>query len=163
MAELTAKQQAFCEEYMIDLNATQAAIRAGYSEDTAKQIGYENLTKPYIADQIAQLQLERSSRTEITADYVLSSLHKVAERCMQEVPVTEYDHDEKAMVETGEFKFEHSGANKSLELLGKNLGLFVDKKEVSGPNGGPIQTQSAVIVAEMDASKAAEIYNDLMQ
>jgi len=94
---------------------------------------------------------------------VLSSLHKVAERCLQEVPVTEYDHDEKGMVETGEFKFEHTGANKSLELLGKHLGLFVERKEISGPNGDPIQAKVAVIAAEMDPSQAAEIYSDLMK
>jgi len=62
MADLTAKQQKFCEEYMIDLNATQAAIRAGYSEDTAPQMGYENLNKPYIADHIAELKAEASTK-----------------------------------------------------------------------------------------------------
>ncbi len=121
MAELTAKQQAFCEEYMIDLNATQAAIRAGYSENTASEIGYENLSKPQIGYKIAELKAERSARTEITADYVLSSLHKVAERCMQEEAVEDGDGNPIA------FKFEHAGANKSLELLGKNLGMFTDK------------------------------------
>jgi len=138
--KLTSKQEAFCLEYMVDLNAAQAAIRAGYSEDTAKQIGYENLTKPYLADRIAELKAERAARTEITADYVLSNLKSVAERCMQAEAVEVYDKDAGGMIETGEYKFEHSGANKSLELLGKHLGLFVDKKEVSGPDGQPIAT-----------------------
>ena len=136
--KLTAKQEAFCEEYIVDLNATQAAIRAGYSENAASEIGYENLSKPQLAERIAELKAERSARTEITADYVLSNLKSVAERCMQAEPVTvRIDGEEQ---ETGEYKFEHSGANKSLELLGKHLGLFVDKKEVSGPNGKPIAT-----------------------
>jgi phage terminase small subunit len=135
MPKLTAKQQAFCEEYLIDLNATQAAIRAEYSEDTARQIGSENLSKPAIADYIAELQAKRSAKTAITADYVLSSLHKVAERCMQAVPVMEFDKGEGGMKETGEYKFEHSGANKSLELLGKHLALFTDKTEVTGTIG----------------------------
>lgn len=140
--KLTAKQEAFCDEYMIDLNATRAAIRAGYSEDSAKQIASENLSKPDVAERIIELKAERSSRTEITSDYVLSNLKEVAERCMVTVPVMEYDHDEKKMVKTGEYKFEHSGANKSLELLGKHLGIFVERKEISGPNGGPILTDS---------------------
>lgn len=137
MSELTSKQLKFCEEYLVDLNATQAAIRAGYSEKTAKEIGCENLTKPNIAEKVAELKAQRSARVEITADYVISSLHKVAERCMQEESVRGQDGEV-----TGEYKFEHSGANKSLELLGKHLGLFVDRKELSGPNGKPIETSS---------------------
>lgn len=125
--KLTAKQEAFCQEYLIDLNAAQAAIRAGYSEKTAAVIGCENLTKPNIAEHIANLKAARSAKTAITAEYVLSSLHKVAERCMQEEAVTDSDGGSK-----GEFRFEHSGANKSLELLGRHLGLFVDKREISG-------------------------------
>lgn len=77
MSELTAKQEQFCREYLIDLNATQAAIRAGYSVDTAKQIGYDNFTKPYIAERIAELKAEREKRTEITADNVLREIAKV--------------------------------------------------------------------------------------
>lgn len=126
---LTAKQEKFCEEYMIDLNATQAAIRAGYSEHTASEIGYENLSKPQIGERIAEVKAERSARTLVNADYVIRGLLKVHERCMQEEAVMAFNHDSKVMEETGEFKFEHSGANKSLELLGKHLGLFVDKSE----------------------------------
>lgn len=74
---LTAKQQAFCEEYLIDLNATQAAIRAGYSKKTASVIGAENLSKPYIVDLIAELKAERSARTQVDADYVLRRLHEI--------------------------------------------------------------------------------------
>lgn len=68
---LTDKQQRFVEEYLIDLNATQAAIRAGYSEKTAYSIGHENLSKPEIIEAIAQAKKERSERTKIDADYVL--------------------------------------------------------------------------------------------
>ena len=83
MNKLTAKQKAFVAEYLIDLNATQAAIRAGYSEKTARFIGAENLTKPNIAAAVAAAQAERSKRTEITQDYVLSSIMKTMERCKQ--------------------------------------------------------------------------------
>jgi phage terminase small subunit len=144
MAELTAKQEAFCTEYMIDLNATQAAIRAGYSENAAKEIGYENLTKPHVADYIAVLKAERSNRTLVTADYVINGLLEVHKRCLQAEPVM--TRGEQGMEESGEFKFEHSGANKSLELLGKHLGLFVEKKEISGPDGQPVEIDQNWVV-----------------
>jgi phage terminase small subunit len=75
--DLTDKQRRFCEEYMIDLNATQAAIRAGYSEKTAAVIGAENLVKPNIQEFIQKCQKDRSERTEITADMVIKELAKV--------------------------------------------------------------------------------------
>jgi len=74
---LTAKQQRFVEEYLVDLNATQAAIRAGYSENAARSIGCENLTKPHIAAAVAAAQKERSERTEIDADRVFEELGKI--------------------------------------------------------------------------------------
>lgn len=74
---LTPKQRRFVEEYLVDLNATQAAIRAGYSEKTAKDIGCENLAKPNIADAIADAQKERSERTQITQDMVLQEYAKI--------------------------------------------------------------------------------------
>lgn len=68
---MTDKQRRFCVEYMADMNATQAAIRAGYSEGSARQIGSENLSKPYIQVEIARLRSEQDDRTLITADRVL--------------------------------------------------------------------------------------------
>lgn len=75
---MTKKQKRFIEEYLIDLNATQAAIRAGYSPDTAKSIGSENLTKPDIKAQIARAMAERSRRTGVNADRVIMELAKIA-------------------------------------------------------------------------------------
>ncbi|SDU02062.1 MULTISPECIES: terminase small subunit [Pseudomonas fluorescens group] len=74
---LTAKQQRFVDEYLIDLNATQAAIRAGYSERTARSISNENLTKPDIQSAIEKGMKARSSRVEITQDMVLKELAKI--------------------------------------------------------------------------------------
>jgi phage terminase small subunit len=71
---VTDKQQRFIEEYLVDLNATQAAIRAGYSEDTAYSIGWENLKKPEISAAIEEAQKARAQRTEINADWVLKRL-----------------------------------------------------------------------------------------
>lgn len=74
---LTDKEERFCQEYLIDLNATQAAIRAGYSERSAKEIGYENLTKPHVQYRISALKNERSIRTQITADRVLKEFASI--------------------------------------------------------------------------------------
>ncbi|MBB6218672.1 phage terminase small subunit [Anaerosolibacter carboniphilus] len=76
--KLTPKQKIFCDEYLVDLNATQAAIRAGYSERTAKEVGYENLTKPHIQKYIDERMKNRQQRTEITQDKVLQELARVA-------------------------------------------------------------------------------------
>lgn len=78
MPKLTSKQARFVEEYLTDLNATQAAIRAGYRQQHAGIIGYENLTKPYIRDAIEAAQRERSARTGITADRVVQEIARVA-------------------------------------------------------------------------------------
>lgn len=75
---LTAKQSRFVAEYLIDLNATQAAIRAGYSTKRADAMGHENLRKPEIAQAVQSAMLARSERTEVTQDRVLAEYAKLA-------------------------------------------------------------------------------------
>lgn len=75
---LTDKQKRFCEEYLIDLNATKSAIRSGYSEKTAHSIGFENLTKPEIQNYISLLQKQKSEELNITQNQILTELSKVA-------------------------------------------------------------------------------------
>lgn len=116
MSKLTAKQEFFCQEYMKDLNATQAAIRAGYSENTARQIGTENLAKLAIQEKIIELKTVRIETVQIDAKWVLMSAKKVFDRCMQEEQVTDREG-----APIGEYKFEHSGANKALEIIGKHV------------------------------------------
>jgi phage terminase small subunit len=82
---LTAKQQRFVDEYLIDLNATQAAIRAGYSESTARAIGHENLTKPDIAAEIEKRQSLLQEKTEMTQEWVLNKYKELIETA--EAPV----------------------------------------------------------------------------
>jgi len=140
---LTPKQEMFCREYLIDLNATQAAIRAGYSVKTAKLIGYENLTKPYIHEYIQKLKKERVKEVKIDANYVLTQAKKLHERCMQE--------DE----------FHPSGAAKALELIGKHVDVaaFKDRVEHSGEDGGPIKI-TGINIGFVDPNKgkdAAEV------
>ena len=135
---LTKKQQVFCEEFLIDLNATQAAIRAGYSKDTAKSIAGENLSKPIIQDYISELMAKRSKKTGITADYVLNNIKEIGERCMQRAPVMKFDHESKEMVQKQDdrgrdvWEFDAANSLKANELLGKHLNLWTDKKEVMG-------------------------------
>jgi len=131
---LNAKQLRFCEEYIVDLNATQAAIRAGYSPKTATVQGSRLLTHAEVSHTVARLQQERSHATGITAAYVLQGLKRVHERCLKPEPVMVFDPVEKELVqaideETGQplFKFDSTGANRALELLGKHLGIFDDK------------------------------------
>jgi len=78
MHKLTPKQEKFCNEYLIDLNATQAAIRAGYSEKTAKVIGFENLTKPYIQEFIYIEREKTAKQAEITREKIVAEYAKLA-------------------------------------------------------------------------------------
>lgn len=79
MAKFTAKQKIFCEEYLVDLNATKAAMRAGYGKKNAKQQGTENLAKPAINERIALLMQERSQKTSVDSEYVLNRLKEIDE------------------------------------------------------------------------------------
>ncbi|MGO0683487.1 terminase small subunit [Pseudomonas fulva] len=132
---LTAKQQRFVDEYLKDLNATQAAIRAGYSQKTAASIGQENLRKPEIEKALREATQERSQRTAITQDYVLAGIVEVVERCRQVAPVLDRS-GEQILVETptGElapaFEFDAKNVLKGLELLGKHLNLFSEKDPI---------------------------------
>ncbi len=150
MAKLNAKQVRFCEEYLIDLNATQAAIRSGYSEKTAKEIGCENLTKPNIASYISELKAKRSAETKIDAAWVLASLKKVHDRCMQEEAVTDREGGA-----TGEYKFEHSGANKALELIGKHTDVqaYKEKIEIRNINDDLSDDELQKRISELQAGK----------
>lgn len=127
---LTAKQQAFVDNYLIDLNATQAAIRAGYSEKTAYAIGEENLRKPEIKEAVDKALSERSERVKLDAQWVIERLKMISDRCVQGEPVLDREGNP-----TGEWKFDSSGANKSTELIGKHLGMFRDNLNVTGTLG----------------------------
>ena len=127
---LTPKQQAFIQEYMIDLNATQAAIRAGYSPKTANEQGCRLLTNVSILQVVKEEQDKRAGKVGISSEWVLKRLRDISDRCMTAEPVMMREGNE--WVESGEYKFDSSGANKSTELIGKHLGMFTDKLEVNG-------------------------------
>lgn len=113
---LTDKQKRFVEEYMIDLNATQAAIRAGYSPKSANEIAAENLAKPSIANEIAKLQAEQSKKTGVTA-----------ERVIRELAVMAFA-DDKTMQK---YRMKGQDRSKCLELLSKHLGLLTEKVDMT--------------------------------
>ena len=141
---MTKKQKRFCEEYLIDLNATQAAIRAGYSPDTAGAIGAENLTKPEIQRAVAKAMAERSRRTCVNAERVVLELAKVAFVNVGNVIdatdatlKTDADPEDLAAIQSikvkdmGDMGIEReirmADKLKALELLGRHLGMFNDK------------------------------------
>ena len=132
---LTDKQERFCQEYLIDLNGTQAAIRAGYSNSSAGQIAEQNLKKLEIQERIKFLQQQIALRLEITQDWVLKRFRDISDRCMTAEPVMVKD-GEGGWIESGEYQFDSSGANKATESIAKHLGFFEkdNKKEVINLN-----------------------------
>lgn len=173
MRELTPKQARFVDEYLIDLNATQAAIRAGYSAKTAEWIGPQVLGKPHVAAAIAERIAARQKRTEITQDRVLEELAKIAfgdqRRVMKwgKSGVTLLDSgdisdDDAAIVsEVSETVTANGGTLKlkthdkvgALKLLGEHMGMFRQKVELTGKDGAPVQTQTV----DMSALSASEL------
>lgn len=151
MAKLNKKQQQFVDEYLIDLNATQAAIRAGYSVNSARDIGCENLTKPNIQEAIAKAMAERSKRTGISQDRIVLELAKLAFvnandlidpvdasiragaseddlACIQSVKVKTMDGEKGTSTER---EIRLNDKMKALELLGKHLGMWNDKIDLN--------------------------------
>ncbi|ELZ3993199.1 terminase small subunit [Yersinia enterocolitica] len=145
MKQLTPKQELFCREYLKDLNATQAAIRAGYSEKTAQVQSSRLLSNVMVQQRVSELAAERNIRVGIDADYVLRQAVKLHERCMQEVePITDR-RGEEILDEDGKtiFGFDAKGAAAALKLVGDHISVQAFKVNVknehTGPNGGPIQ------------------------
>ncbi len=166
-SKLTAKQQRFCEEYLVDLNATQAAIRAGYSEKSARLSGHRNMTNDNIQ---ALLQIGRkklSQRTGVTAERVIEELALVAFTNMQDYIRVDADGqpglDWKALTReqgaalsevttevtvsgTRKTKFKLHSKMSALDLLGKHFGLFITKVEHTGADGEPL----AIGISDME-------------
>lgn len=147
---LTVKQRMFVEEYLIDLNATQAAIRAGYSAKTADQQGSRMLANVKVQQAIAERMAERSKRTGVNQDRVVLELAKVAFLKMTDVVdrngaiKQDASEDDLACIESIKYKEsdnEYGGSVerevkvasklKALELLGKHLGMWNDKLDVN--------------------------------
>jgi phage terminase small subunit len=146
MAKMTAKQQRFCDEYLIDLNATQAAIRAGYSKKTAKQIGQENLTKPDINEYIGKRMAEKEKSLIADQDEVMRYLTAVMRREKTDSVVVTLNKEvskylpgadgklykqtvKEEVPEIVQIPAQLRDANKAAELLGKAYGIYTDRIE----------------------------------
>lgn len=162
-AKLTAKQQRFVEEYLIDLNATQAAIRAGYSPKSAEEQGYQLLHKTSVSDAVSKAKAARSRRTGINADRVLREYARLGfldpRKLFDEEGgpknVAELDEDTAAALVGFEVTelFEGRGEEKilvgylkkykladkkgALDSIAKHLGMFTEKVELSGQVNNP--------------------------
>jgi phage terminase small subunit len=164
---LTPKQAAFVAEYLVDLSATQAAIRAGYSPKRAGAIGHENLKKPEIADAIAEAMKDRSQRVEVTADRILRELAILgfsdvrnfhvddtgqlflregapdeAWRAVSSVKhkIRTFTSDDGNTEVNREIEFRMWDKNAAIEKLAKHIRFYPPEKlELTGENGGPVQ------------------------
>lgn len=126
------RHERFCQEYVVDYNGTQAAIRAGYKEKSARSQASELLTNPNILSRVRDLQREQVERLAVTQDYVVLQLLETYQKCLEVTPVLKFDPDLGEMVETGKYQFDSRGALRALELLGKHLGMYNDKLQVTG-------------------------------
>ena len=147
---MTPKQKRFVDEYLIDLNATQAAIRAGYSKRTARITAAENLTKPNIQKEIGKRMKDREKRIEISQDKVLREFAHIAFDDIRNYLEFWTDENGKLQVElkpskeidtrniseiqldNGKLKFKLYPKDNALTQLGRHLGLFNDKFSVDG-------------------------------
>ena len=147
--KLTAKQERFVEEYLVDLNATQAAIRAGYSKKTARDIGYENLTKPDIRAAIVEKRKEISRRVDLTIDDVIWGLWSLYEMCCQ--PIIEFDKMNNPVL----LPANAMAAKQSLEAIGRYLAPGTTKIELSGHVSGLRQAET---MSDKEAARLSAIF-----
>lgn len=176
--KLTPKQQRFCEEYLVDLNATQAAIRAGYSKKTAYSIGEENLKKPELLKIIKDAQNKQSEKLKITANDIAEGLQSITNSDITDYLTWDGDGiklkpssalteaQRKLIAEVSEtsngFRFKLYDKTKALELSGRHLGMFVDKIQVEDVTKHEFWTQllQKVESGEITKEQAAEAMND---
>jgi phage terminase small subunit len=136
-----AKRERFVQEYRIDLNGKQAAIRAGYSPRSAAVTASQILTDPNVSARVRHLLAGRTQRTELTVEWVRERLIDVAERCLEPVPV----RDRTGAVVPGEWMCDVKGATPALGLLAKHLGMLIERVEHTGKDGGPIEVNTAEV------------------
>lgn len=144
---MTPKQQRFVEEYLIDLNATQAAIRAGYSADTAHAIGYENLSKPEVADAVAERRATLAAHAEVTQERIVAEFARMAfydpaaiagQPMAGPADIPNLPEDVRRSIvgwgwdKAGNFTLKLADKGAALTNLGRHLGMFTDKVDVNG-------------------------------
>lgn len=189
--KLTVKQIRFCQEYIVDLNGTQAAIRAGYSQDSANEQAAQLLAKLSIQSYVQELLDDRAARTQATADKVISeiyhlvsfdtaeiydeegrfkSIHSIPKNIRKAIASIETEEEFERPI-NGKFKVKCGyirkikfwDKNKAIELLGKHLVLFTDKHEVTGAHGEPLLNPLTKLKDEELDAIASGITNRLIQ
>ena len=144
VGKLRERQKRFVEEYLVDLNATQAAIRAGYSEKTAMEQGYQLLQKTSVQKAIEEAQNKRLERIQISQDEVIRRLLENADIASgkKAIVLTQIRKSEDGEIvgdDVAQLVYEPSSVNKAFELLGKHLGMFANKVDVT-TDGKPLPT-----------------------
>jgi len=109
----------FTDKYFETLNATQSAIYAGFSEDTARQQGWQILQRDDVQEYLQKLREEYAEKAGVSKQWVIERFKHISDSCVQAEPVLDHDGNE-----TGEYRFDSSGANKATEMIGKILGVF---------------------------------------
>jgi phage terminase small subunit len=128
---LTLRQRRFVEEYLVDFNGGAAVVRAGYNvknEANARRLGIEMLKHPGIRAAIDQITLERAGETTLKPDYVMNKI--------------------KTTLERAEAQGNHTAVLRACELMARAMGMFVERKEISGPNGDAIKYEAVKEAAD---------------
>lgn len=126
---LNPKQKAFCREYALHYNGTQAAIKAGYSEKTAAVQASRLLKNSDILEEIKNCQKEILDKSCLTQEKVINYLMEVLDICMSAKPVMEWNYETHEMEKTGVYQVDSKGALNAIKLLGQYLGMFGKKIE----------------------------------
>ena len=147
---LTPRQRRFVAEYMVDLNGTQAAIRAGYAPGGARQCASRLLAQAPVQTALKNAMSERQKRTELTADEVIGDLRELRDICMGRKPVKIMTIVKNAREGTAEpvevegMMFEPAAANRALEMLGRHMRLFADRVDMT--SGGQALQSGVLLV-----------------
>lgn len=141
---LNPKQQAFVDAFIVHRDCTKAAIAAGYSAATAGQQGHRLYKNVEIAKVISERIARVSERADVSETYVLTNLKECVERCMQRAPVMTFSPIDRTYVQAQDdegnnlWQFDSKGAIAALNLIGKHLGMFVDRTRHENADGSPL-------------------------
>lgn len=134
---LSPQKERFCLEYIQDYIGTKAAIRAGYKAKNAAKQGCKLLKDPEVRARIKELQEETRERLMINQDHIILKLMKVADMCMNAVPVEAWNYVTHQMEPTGEYQIDSAGAVKALTKVGEHIGMF-RKDDQPSADAGPV-------------------------